>query len=106
MFVSCRNPGTKPDALVRELDSLSSDQWRCVHVVPVEHAPDELGLHRVVERHEHLGVLPYLAHHVLQSHKEGKRGRGGKLGLATQVDILLLGLRGRGRERKRERARE
>lgn len=57
-------------------------------------APDELGLHRVVERHEHLGVLADLTHHVLQSHKEGERWSGGELRLPGQIDILLLRLRG------------
>lgn len=56
--------------------------------------PDELGLHGVVERHEHLCVLADLTHHILQSHKEGKRRRGGKLCLPAQINILLLRLSG------------
>lgn len=56
--------------------------------------PDELGLHRVVEGHEHLCILADLAHHILQSHKEGERRCGGKLRLSAQINILPLRLLG------------
>lgn len=56
--------------------------------------PDELGLHWVVEGHEHLCILADLAHHILQSHKEGERRRGGKLRLSAQINILPLRLLG------------
>lgn len=54
--------------------------------------PDELGLHWVVEWHEHFCVFADLTHHVLQSHKESERWRGGKLCLPGQINILLLRL--------------
>ena len=54
--------------------------------------PDKLGLHWVVERHEHLRILANLTHHILQSHKEGKSWCGGKLCLSCQINILLLRL--------------
>lgn len=54
--------------------------------------PDKLGLHWVVERHKHLCILTDLTHHVLQSHKQGKRWSGSKLCLSGQINILLLRL--------------
>lgn len=54
--------------------------------------PDKLGLHWVVEGHEHLGILADLTHHILQSHKEGERWCRGELCLPAQVNILLLRL--------------
>lgn len=61
-------------------------------------SPDELGFHRVVERHEHFCILPDLTHHILESHEEGERWRGGKLCLPGQINILLLRL-SRGEQR-------
>lgn len=57
-------------------------------------SPDELGLHRVVEGHEHLGILTDFAHDVLQGDKECEGRRGGKFGLSAQVDVLPLRLSG------------
>lgn len=56
------------------------------------HWPDELGLHRVVQRHEHLGIFSYFTDHVLEVDKQGQRRRGGKLGLSVNVYVLLLRL--------------
>lgn len=60
-------------------------------------SPDKPSLHWIVERHEHLSVLADLTHHVLQSHEEGERWRGGELGLSRQINILLLRLPGKQR---------
>lgn len=54
--------------------------------------PDKLGFHRVVQRHEHLRVLPDLTHHILEGHEEGEGRRGRELGLPAQIDVLLLRL--------------
>lgn len=55
-------------------------------------SPDKLGLHWVIEWHEHLCILADLTHHILQSHKEGKCWCRGKLCLSAQINILLLRL--------------
>lgn len=67
----------------------------------LNHIPDEFVLVGVVEGHEHLGILSDLTHHILQGHKQSKGRRGGKLGLATQIQILPLRLE-RGRQKNKE----
>jgi len=56
------------------------------------HWPDKLGLHRVIQRHEHLGIFSYFTDHVLEVDKQGQRRGGGKLGLSVNVYVLLLRL--------------
>ena len=56
------------------------------------HWPDELGLHRVIQRHEHLGIFSYFTDHVFEVDKQGQGRGGGKLGLSVNVYVLLLRL--------------
>ena len=91
--LNCRE--TNPNLLQANLwERKKKDLQKERNVRTSEGLPDELGLHGVVERHEHLGILPDLTHNILQSHKEGKRRRGGELGLPGQINILLLTLSG------------